>query len=227
MSTPTPASTEARVQVALMIVVGAVSAAFSWSHVLDLAAEHGQRDWRSWVVAACIETGAVAGGLEVRRRKRHAQPVAAAVTVVVGMTVLQLAAQIDQAQRDAWGVIVAAVPAVTFLTLVKLALAAGDTVTAQAAADTRRVRRQSRHRDTPAREASPVTPDTPAVTPQAPPVRPHLVTPQDAQEASDLDAWVKAQRDAGRRRKDVLEEGMQRFGVSESTMERRWRDAAA
>jgi hypothetical protein len=51
--------------------------------------------------------------------------------VLVGATVLQLAAQVAQAERTAWGVVLAAVPAITFLTLVKLTLARANGTAAE------------------------------------------------------------------------------------------------
>lgn len=109
-------------QLVLMVAVGAVAAAASWSHVIDLAREHGQGGWLAWAIAACTESGAVSAGLEVRRRRRAGQPVTVPALVLVAATALQLAAQVAQAQRSPWGVVLAAVPAVTFLVLVKLAL---------------------------------------------------------------------------------------------------------
>jgi hypothetical protein len=113
---------EARVQLALTVTVGGVAACASWSHVLDLAGLHGQGGWLAWAVAACIETSAVSAALEVRRRRNAGAPVTFPVVVLVAATALQLAAQVAQAERSGWGVVLAAVPAVTFLVLVKLAL---------------------------------------------------------------------------------------------------------
>lgn len=114
---------EARLQLGLTLAVGAVAACASWSHVLDLAEKHGQGGWLAWAVAACIETSAVSAGLEVRRRRRVGARTAFPLTVLLAATVLQLAAQVAQAEQTPWGVILAAVPAVTFLTLVKLTVA--------------------------------------------------------------------------------------------------------
>lgn len=117
-----PVDVEGLVQLGLTLAVGLVAAAASWSHVLDLAARHGQGGWLAWAVAACIETSAVSAGLEVRRRRRRRQSYGLPVLVLVGATALQLAAQVAQAERTGWGVVLAAVPAITFLILVKLTL---------------------------------------------------------------------------------------------------------
>lgn len=114
---------EGWVQIGLTLAVGAVAACASWSHVLDLARQHGQAGWIAWAVAACVETATVSAGLEVRRRRRTGMSAVLPAGVLVVATALQLSAQVAQAERSPWGVLLAAVPAVTFLVLVKLALA--------------------------------------------------------------------------------------------------------
>ena len=126
---------ESGVQLALMLGVGGIAAAAAWSHVLDLARSHGQGGWLAWAVAACTETAAVSAGLEVRRRRRVGQPVRLPLAVIVLATVLQLAAQVAQAEHTAWGVVLAAVPAVTFLVLVKLALSRAPAAASPAEAE--------------------------------------------------------------------------------------------
>jgi len=73
------------------------------------------------------------------------------------------------------------------------------------------------------------------VTPVHDPAVTHAPAPSAAQVAGstlapvagpvDLDRWVALQRAAGSRRAEVLREGQAKFGVSESTVKRRW-DAA-
>ncbi|WP_143448855.1 DUF2637 domain-containing protein [Kineosporia sp. A_224] len=157
---------EAWVQLALMLAVGATAACASWSHVLSLAERHGQHGWLAWAVAACTETAAVAAGLEVRRRHRTGQASALPVVVLVLATVLQLAAQVAEAERSVWGVVLAAVPAVTFLVLVKLAMSRGGDVAAPAvsAAVSPAAERS------PARAVRPPAPTAPAASPVPQPV---------------------------------------------------------
>ena len=97
------ASVEDRVQVGLMLAVGSVAAAYSWSHVLDLAAAHGQGGWRSWAVACVVETAAVSGGLEVRRRRRASEPARWALAALGAAVVLQVAAQVARAEASRVG----------------------------------------------------------------------------------------------------------------------------
>jgi hypothetical protein len=116
------AAAETSIQIALMIAVGAVAAVASWSHVVDLAAEHGQTGWRSYATAAVVETAAVSAGLELRRRRRAEASVSAPVSVLVGAIILQLACQLDAAEPTVWGWLLGAVPLVTFLALADAAL---------------------------------------------------------------------------------------------------------
>jgi hypothetical protein len=112
---------EDRVQAVLMLAVGSVAAAYSWSHVLDLAAAHGQEGWRAWAVALVTETAAVSGGLEVRRRRRAGESARWALAALGAAVVLQVAAQVARAEPSVWGVVLAVVPAVVFLLLMAVA----------------------------------------------------------------------------------------------------------
>lgn len=113
---------EDRLQVALMLVVGAAAAAYSWSNALRLAEDHGQAGWHSWVAAACIETAAISAGLHLRHRRRHHRTTLGPLVILGAAAALQIAVQVEEAERSVWGVIVAVLPTVTFLALVKLAL---------------------------------------------------------------------------------------------------------
>ncbi len=114
-----PMRAEARAQLLLMLGVGSVAACASWSHVVDLAARHGQPGWLALADAAVLETLAVSMGLEVRRRRREGISTIFAVSVLVAAVTLQLSAQVAQAQRTFWGWTMAALPAVGFLVLAK------------------------------------------------------------------------------------------------------------
>jgi hypothetical protein len=113
---------ESAVQALLTVAVGGVAGAAAWSHVVALATAHGQSGWLAWADAAVIETLAVAAGLEIRRRRRAVQPVAAVVAVLVAAVVLSLACQVATAEPSPWGWVMAAVPAVGFLCMAKIAL---------------------------------------------------------------------------------------------------------
>jgi hypothetical protein len=57
------------IQVAIMLVIGSVAGAASFTHVHDVAAAHGQPGRRAWADAVVLEPMSVASGLELRRRK--------------------------------------------------------------------------------------------------------------------------------------------------------------
>lgn len=113
----------------LLIAVATMAAVFSWHNVLQLATDNGQDGWLAWVVAGCIETGAIKGGLEFRRRRRLGQDVWFPVVLVVVAAGLQLAAQLAEVDptHGKWGYVLAAVPAATFLTLIKLTISRSST----------------------------------------------------------------------------------------------------
>lgn len=113
---------EGAAQLALMLGVGSVAACASWSHVVDLAEQNGQPGWLAVADAAVLETLAVSMGLDVRRRRRNGESTRFALCVLVAAVVLQLAAQVAQAPVTFWGWTMAALPAVGFLLLVKVAM---------------------------------------------------------------------------------------------------------
>ncbi len=117
-----PTQTEGAAQLALMLGVGSVAACASWSHVVDLAELNGQPGWLAVADAAVLETLAISMGLDVRRRRRGGESTRFALAVLVAAVVLQLAAQVAQAPPTFWGWTMAALPAVGFLLLVKVAM---------------------------------------------------------------------------------------------------------
>jgi hypothetical protein len=190
---------EDRVQVGLMLAVGAAAAAYSWSHVLDLAQLHGQAGWRAWALALVVESGAVSGGLEVRRRRRQGQPASWALTALGAAVILQVAAQIARAEPSTWGVILA----VVFLLLVKIALARAPEP-AKVKAKVRKAAAVSPARE-PGREPG-REPRTSSLSPAGDPVLAWLI----AHRVTTLDKVTVA------RAQDDL-------GVSEATLKRRLR----
>lgn len=116
-------SIEGVVQVLIMLAIGAAAGAASFTHVHDVAAGHGQAGWLAWADAVVLELMSVASGLEIRRRKRVHTPVRFPV-VVLGVAVsLSLSAQVVDAEASPIGWITAAIPALGFLVMVKIALA--------------------------------------------------------------------------------------------------------
>jgi Protein of unknown function (DUF2637) len=126
---------EAVVQVVIMLAIGCAAGAASFTHVHAVAAVHGQGGWLAWADAVVLELMSIASGLELRRRRHHGYPVTFPAVVLICAVVLSLAAQVVQAEPSVIGWIAAALPALGFLTMVKIAL--GHTGAHAAAADGR------------------------------------------------------------------------------------------
>jgi hypothetical protein len=114
---------EGMVQVVIMLAIGAAAAAASFTHVHDVAATHGQAGWLAWADAVVLELMSVASGLEMRRRKRSGLSVRSPAFVLVISVALSLSAQVVEAEASPIGWIAAAIPALGFLVMVKVALA--------------------------------------------------------------------------------------------------------
>ena len=105
-----------------MLAIGGAAGAASFTHVHNVAAAHGQPGWLAWADAIVLELMSIAAGLELRRRKRaHASTTFPASVLVCAVT-LSLAAQVVEAEPSPIGWITAAVPALGFLVMVKIAL---------------------------------------------------------------------------------------------------------
>lgn len=114
-------------QLAILVGMGGLAGAASFRHVHDLAADHGQPGWFAWATAVSIEAMSIAAGLEIRRSHRTHRSARFPTVALGGGIAVSLAAQVAQAQRSPWGWIVAAMPAVAFLTVLKFALRRLDT----------------------------------------------------------------------------------------------------
>ena len=116
------ARVEGVVQVVIMLAIGASAAAASFTHVHDVAQAHGQPGWLAWADAVVLELMSVAGGLELRRRKRLHDHLWFPAVVLVIAVVLSLSAQVVEAEPSVIGWLAAALPAAGFLAMVKIAL---------------------------------------------------------------------------------------------------------
>jgi hypothetical protein len=104
-------------------VLAAIAVAGSFTHIRDTAAQHGQTGPMSWAVAVCIDLTCVMAARERQRDKQAGVPVRRLswpTVVLTGGILLSLAANLAQAQPDAWGRIVAAVPPAAFLVAVSM-----------------------------------------------------------------------------------------------------------
>jgi hypothetical protein len=127
------ARVEGVVQVVIMLAIGGAAGAGSFTHVHDVAAAHGQAGWLAWADAVVLELMSIASGLELRRRKRGRMPVGFPASVMVAAVALSLSAQVVEAERSVIGWIAAAIPALGFLVMVKIALAQAGSSSLRAA----------------------------------------------------------------------------------------------
>jgi hypothetical protein len=105
-----------------MLTIGGAAGAASFTHVHNVAAAHGQPGWLAWADAIVLELMSIASGLELRRRKRTQVSTRFPAAVLGFAVTLSLAAQVVEAEPSLIGWIAAAVPALGFLVMVKVAL---------------------------------------------------------------------------------------------------------
>jgi hypothetical protein len=105
-----------------MLFMGGVAGAASFKHVHDLAVAYGQPSLIGWADAVVVELMSIVAGLEIRRRKRTKQPAGFVYLVFFGAVLISLAAQVAKAHPSPWGWIMAALPALGFLAVVKIVL---------------------------------------------------------------------------------------------------------
>ena len=123
MSTPRPDRAEDLIQIIILLFIGIMTGAASFTHVHDWTMRNvpaGTGGWFGWANAVISELTPTAAGLEIRRRKRAHRPIAYPMTVLIAAAVLSLTAQVAQARHSLTGWLVAAVPALAFLALSKL-----------------------------------------------------------------------------------------------------------
>jgi hypothetical protein len=106
-----------------VVVLAAIAAAGSFTHIRDTARQHGQHGWMAWAIAVCIDLTCVMAARERqrdRRTGRRTRPVSCPALVLAGGVVLSLAANLAQAERTPWGWLTAATPAGAFLVAVSM-----------------------------------------------------------------------------------------------------------
>lgn len=116
---------ENAVLVVALLAVGGMAGAASFTHMHDWTMANVPAktpDWFGWANALVSELTPLAAGLEIRRRRRNGQAVGYPVVVLLAAVALSLAAQFGQAKEGISGWLLAAVPALGFLAMVKLVL---------------------------------------------------------------------------------------------------------
>ncbi|MGW5667043.1 DUF2637 domain-containing protein, partial [Micromonospora sp. NPDC003776] len=109
-----------------MLLIGGAAGAASFRHVHDVAAAHGQPGWLAWADAVVLELASIAAGLELRRNRRLGKSATFPATVLTVAVFLSLSAQVVEAEASVIGWVAAALPALGFLTMVKIALGRAD-----------------------------------------------------------------------------------------------------
>lgn len=116
---------EGIVQVLILITIAGMAGAASFTHVHNWTmsnSQHGTGSWFGWANAIISDLTPTAAGIEIRRRKRHRQPVGYPMAILIAAAVLSLSAQVAEAPPTLSGWISSAVPALAFLALTKLIL---------------------------------------------------------------------------------------------------------
>jgi hypothetical protein len=106
-----------------VVILAAIAAAGSFTHIRDTATDHGQRGWMAWAIAVCIGLTCVMAAGERQRDKRTGRrtgQLSWPTLVLVGGILLSLAANLAQADRSVWGWITAGTPALAFLVAVSM-----------------------------------------------------------------------------------------------------------
>jgi hypothetical protein len=119
------------IRVIVTVVLGGIGAAAGFTHTHDWAAHHGQTGWLAWADAIVIEGIVVVAGFEVQRDHRtgSGRTVTFPMLVLVAGFGVQMTAQVALAEHTAAGWLVAAMPALGFLVVVKLLMRRTPTTT--------------------------------------------------------------------------------------------------
>jgi hypothetical protein len=136
MTTTTRAQrAESLVQIGILLLIGAMAGAASFTHVHDWTMHNSPAhtgDWFGWANAVISELTPTAAGLEIRRRKRHHQHIGYPMAVLIAAAIVSVAAQVAQAKPGPTGYLLAALPALAFLALSKLVLSRTPTTVTEA-----------------------------------------------------------------------------------------------
>ncbi|WP_336157208.1 DUF2637 domain-containing protein [Amycolatopsis sp. VC5-11] len=187
------------VRLLVAATLGLIGAAAGFTHTHDWAVHHGQTGWIAWADAVVIEGIVIVAGFEVQRdhrtgrHRRFSFPLG---VLVAGFGV-QMTAQVALAEPTPAGWLVAAMPALGFLVVVKLLMRRAPAEPAPAAPP---IPAPAEPADATAPAAMPAEPETaPAPpAPAAPAVRPAARLKLPPEIASRVHAAADAARDEGR-----------------------------
>ncbi len=126
---------ESAIEVCILLAVAGMAGAASFTHVHDWTMHNsptGTGDWFGWANAMVSELIPLAAGLEARRRVRlFGKAGKYPIALIIGAVALSLTGQFAEAKPSVSGWLIAAVPAIGFLALVKLVLSSPATPTAE------------------------------------------------------------------------------------------------
>ncbi|MGH3876046.1 MAG: DUF2637 domain-containing protein [Actinophytocola sp.] len=108
------------IRIGVATVLGGIGAAAGFTHTHDWAANHGQTGWLAWATAVVIEGIAIVAGIEIHHDRAAGRPYRFPMVVLVFGVLVQMTAQVAEAERSPAGWLVAAMPALGFLAVVKL-----------------------------------------------------------------------------------------------------------
>jgi hypothetical protein len=166
------------IRIGVAVVLGGIGAAAGFTHTHDWAVSHGQTGWLAWATAVVIEGMAVVAGFEIHHDRAAGRSFGFPATVLVFGVLVQMTAQVAEAEPSPAGWLVAAMPALGFLAVVKLLM-----------------RRTPTEPPAPAETVDAAAPAQEASEP-APPAVPRVRLPADI--TARIDAAVTAARDEGR-----------------------------
>lgn len=110
------------VRTLVAVVLAGIGGAAGFTHTHDWAVHHGQIGWIAWADAVVIEGIVIVAGFEIQRDHRSGgnRKLTFPMAVLVAGFGVQMAAQVALAEPTLAGWLVAAMPALGFLVVVKL-----------------------------------------------------------------------------------------------------------
>jgi hypothetical protein len=167
------ASTGQRLQdgvlVCIVLAVGVMAGAASFSHVHDWTmhnSPHGTGDWFGWANAVITELIPTAALIVIGRRRRTGDPIGYPMLLLVIAVGLSLTAQLAVAEFTVFGWMVSALPALAFFALSKLVFTATRPTNPVPATTPATVAPAPSDQDTAPATVRPAAEPTPATAPQ-------------------------------------------------------------
>jgi hypothetical protein len=108
------------IRIGVAVVLGGIGAAAGFTHTHDWAVTHGQTGWLAWATAVVIEGIAIVAGIEIHHDRAAGRSFTFPMLVLVFGVLVQMTAQVAEAEPSPAGWLVAAMPALGFLAVVKL-----------------------------------------------------------------------------------------------------------